>query len=47
MISQNERETLEIMADMELINSLIRAEEDIKAGRLYSHKEVFGVEDPR
>ena len=43
MISPEELETLEIMADSELIKSLIRAEGDIKAGRLHSHKDVFGV----
>jgi prevent-host-death family protein len=43
MISPEELETLEIMADAGLIKSLIRAEEDIRAGRLYSHKEVFGA----
>lgn len=43
MISPEELETLEILADPELIKSLIRAETDIKSGRLYSHKEVFGA----
>ena len=43
MISPDELETLEIMADSNLIKSLIRAEADIKAGRLHTHKEVFGV----
>ena len=43
MISPEELETLEIMADTELIKSLIRAESDVKAGRLKSHKEIFGV----
>ena len=43
MISPEELETLEIMADSDLIKSLIRAEVDIKEGRLYSHKEIFGV----
>ena len=43
VVSPEELETLEIMADNELIKSLIRAEGDIKARRLYTHKEVFGV----
>ncbi len=43
MISPEELETLEIMADADLIKSLIRAEADVKAGRLYTHKEVFGA----
>jgi prevent-host-death family protein len=43
MISLDELETLEVMSDPELLKSLIRAEGDIKAGRLYTHKEVFGA----
>ncbi len=41
MISPEELETLEIKADSVLLRSILRAEEDIKEGRLYSHKEVF------
>ncbi|MEW6103953.1 MAG: type II toxin-antitoxin system Phd/YefM family antitoxin [bacterium] len=41
MISPEELETLEILADRELIKSLVKAEEDIQKGRIYSHKEVF------
>ena len=41
MISPEELETLEIKADRKLLESIIRAEEDIKAGRVYSHKDVF------
>jgi prevent-host-death family protein len=41
LISPEELETLEILADEELIDSLIRAEEDVRAGRLSSHKEIF------
>ena len=41
MISPEELETLEIKADSELLRSILRAEEDIKKGRLYSHKAVF------
>ena len=43
MISPEELETLEIMADPELIKSLIRAEADIKSKRFYTHKDIFGV----
>ncbi len=43
MVSLEELETLEIMADSDLLKSLIRAEADIKAGRLHSHKDVFGA----
>lgn len=43
VISPEDLETLEIMSDPELIRSLIRAEGDIKAGRLYTHREVFGA----
>jgi len=41
MISPEELETLEIKADAELLRSILRAEEDIKADRLYSHRDVF------
>ena len=36
-----ELETLEIKADHKLMQSIVRAQEDLKAGRLYSHAEVF------
>lgn len=41
ILSPEELETLEIKADRKLIQSLLRAEEDIKAGRIYSHQGVF------
>ena len=41
MISPEELETLEIKADSKLLHSIVNAEEDIKKGRLYSHKDVF------
>ena len=41
MISPRELETLEIKADRKLLQSIMRAEEDIKAGRIYSHKDIF------
>ena len=44
MSKMNEdRETFEIHADVELVKSLKRAEADIKAGRIHSHKDVFGI----
>ena len=41
VISPEELETLEIKASSVLMRSLIRAQEDIKAGKLYSHADVF------
>ena len=41
MLSPEELETLEIKADRELLQSILRAEEDIAKGKLYSHKDVF------
>ena len=41
IMSPEELETLEIKADRKLMQSLIRAEEDTRAGRLYSHKDLF------
>ncbi len=41
MISPEELETLEIKADEKLLRSILRAEDDIKEGRLFSHKDVF------
>ena len=43
IVSPEELETLEALSDSELIKSLIRAEADVKAGRLYTHRDVFGV----
>ena len=42
MLSPEEMETLEILADEDLLRSLIRAEEELKGGKFYTHKEVFG-----
>jgi antitoxin YefM len=42
MISADELETLEVMADKKLLSSIARAKEDIAKERLYSHKDVFG-----
>jgi len=41
MISPEELETLEIKADQKLLQSILRAEEDIKKGNIYSHEDVF------
>ena len=41
MLSPEELETLEIKADAGLLRSILRAEEDIQKGRLYSHQDVF------
>ena len=44
IISPEELETLEIMADAGLVRSLNRAIEDMNAGRLVSHEDLFGEE---
>jgi len=41
MVSPEELETLEIKADQKLLQSILRAEEDIQKGNLYSHHDVF------
>ena len=41
MLSPEELETLEIKADSKLLRSILRAEDDVKNGNLYSHKDVF------
>ncbi|MFH1856166.1 MAG: type II toxin-antitoxin system Phd/YefM family antitoxin [Candidatus Omnitrophota bacterium] len=41
LLSPEEVETLEIKADQKLLQSILRAEEDVSAGKLYSHKDVF------
>ena len=41
MVSPEEMETLEIRADQKLLQSILRAEEDIKQGHLYSHEDIF------
>jgi antitoxin YefM len=41
MISPEEMETLEIQADRNLLQSILKAKEDIREGRTYSHEEVF------
>ena len=42
IISPEELETLEILADSDLAKSLSRAIENAAAGRLVSHEELFG-----
>jgi len=41
LVSVEELETLEVMADKDLMKDLIEAKEDIKAGRLISAEEFF------
>ena len=41
LLSPEELETLETLADRELMLSLLKAEEDVKAGRLVKHEDVF------
>ena len=41
MLSPEELETLEIKADQSLLRSILRAEEDIQKGDIYTHKEIF------
>lgn len=41
MLSLEELETLEIKADQKLLQSILRAEEDIKNKSLYSHEDIF------
>ena len=41
LMSPEEYETLEILADSDLVKSLIRAQDDLKHGRLVRHEDVF------
>ena len=41
MMSPEDLETLQIKADPKLLRSILRAQEDIQQGRLYSHGDVF------
>jgi len=41
MISLEELETLEILADRKLMLSLLRAEKDLEAGRFVEYADVF------
>lgn len=41
LLSPEELETLEIKADQKLLQSILRAEDDIQKGRLYSHQDIF------
>ncbi len=43
VVSPEFMETFEIMRDSDLIKSLIRAEHDLKEGRLHRHEDVFHV----
>ena len=40
-------ETLEVFSDEETVQAIREGEEDIKAGRLYTHEEVFGHPLPK
>ena len=42
MLSPEELETLEIMADKNMLDSIKRAKKDIREGRLSTFEEVFG-----
>lgn len=35
-------ETLDVLSDEETVQAIREGEEDIKAGRVYTHEEVFG-----
>jgi len=41
LVSPEELETLEILADKKLMLSLLRAEEDARANHLVEHEEIF------
>lgn len=41
LMSPEEYETLEVLADSDLVKSLIRAEEDVQRGRLVRHQDLF------
>jgi antitoxin YefM len=41
MMSPEEFETLEVKSDPKLMRAILQGLEDIKAGRVYSHAEVF------
>ena len=41
LMSPEELETLEIQSDPKLMRAIARGLEDAKAGRIYSHDEVF------
>lgn len=41
LVSPEELETLEILADKKLMLSLLRAEEDERAKRLVEHEDIF------
>jgi hypothetical protein len=43
LVSPDELETLEILADKKLMRSLLKAEEDERAQRLVEHESIFGI----
>ncbi|MBI2886963.1 MAG: hypothetical protein HYY02_07120 [Chloroflexi bacterium] len=40
-------ETIDVLSDEETVKAIKEAEEDIRAGRLYTHEEVFGHPLPK
>ncbi len=47
ILSPEALETLEVMADKDLMEGILEAKEDIKAGRIVSFEEYFGEAPPR
>jgi len=41
LVSPEELETLEVLADKKLMLSLLKAEEDERANRLVAHEDIF------
>lgn len=41
LLSPEELETLEVLADKKLMLSLLKAEKDERAGRLVKHEDIF------
>ena len=41
LMSPEELETLEVQSDPKLIRAIAEGLEDLKAGRIYSHEQVF------
>ena len=41
LLSPDELETLEVLADKRLMLSLLKAEKDERAGRLVEHEDIF------
>ena len=41
LLSPEELETLEVLADKKLMLSLLKAEDDVRAQRLVEHEDIF------